>query len=128
MNLMQLGKKWSLCSIRLGYPLCHIGVPSMGGHVQVPCREAERWVRVLNQVRGIYIAEHNYLTSTGGANPTSIPTCVPETEATYDEETETLIVPQLYLDGKTYRTILNAPFNIQELEHLGELGIYHYDE
>ena len=99
-----------------------------GGIVIVPCREAERWRRVLNEVRGIIVAEHNRNILEPDNSLSSIPTCVPETESTYDEASETLIVPQLYLDGKIYRAELEAPFNIRELDHIGELEIYQYDQ
>ncbi len=98
-----------------------------GGLVHVPCREAERWVRVLNQVKGIFIAEHNAILTAASTSPISVLTCVPETESVYDEETETLTVPQLYLDGNVYRAKLTPPFNIQELEPLGQLDIYQYE-
>lgn len=98
-----------------------------GGLIVVPCREAERWVRVLNEIKGVKIAEHDFLVSAGSASPSSIPTCVPESEAIYNTESETLEVPQLYLDNKVYRVELTPPFNIQELELIDELNIYPYD-
>ncbi|MDO8273430.1 MAG: hypothetical protein Q7U82_16160 [Gammaproteobacteria bacterium] len=97
-----------------------------GGHIIVPCREAERWVRVLNEVKGVLVAEHDFLVSTASGSPTLIPTCVPQTEAIYDDESETLAIPQLHLDGEIYRIKLGPPFNIQEIEFVGELTIYQY--
>ena len=98
-----------------------------GGLAIVPCREAERWVRVLNQVKGVLIAEHDAILTVASISPSSVPTCIPKTEATFDEETETLTIPQLYLDGKVYRAELASPFNVQDLELIGVLDIYQYE-
>lgn len=99
-----------------------------GGQIHVPCREAERWVRVLNEVKGIVSAEHDLLVTGAGVSPSLVRACVPHTEAIYDDESETLVIPQVHLDGHVYQLKLGAPFNIQELESLGELSIYPYEE
>lgn len=98
-----------------------------GGQVIVPCREAERWVRVLSQVKGIISAEHDRVVSGIGDSPQNIPICVPVTEPMYDDESETVVIPQLHLDGKIYHVTLVPPFNIQVLELIGELNAYEYE-
>lgn len=97
-----------------------------GGHVIVPCGEAELWVAVLNEVKGISSAEHDYIFTIDGSSPPYIPTCAPETEATYDPESETVFIPKLHLDGLIYRAELTTPFNVQNLQLIGELNIYPY--
>ncbi len=99
-----------------------------GGHILVPCREAERWVRVLREVKGISGAEHNRVVSGLSDASPAIPVCVPETEPAYDDELEIVVIPQLHLDGSVYYVKLVPPFNIQELELLGVLSAYEYEE
>lgn len=97
-----------------------------GGRVFVPCGEAEVWVAVLNEVKGISSAEHNYIFTIDGSSPAYIPTCAPTTEASYNPESETVFIPKLHLDGLIYRAELTTPFNIQNLQLIGELNIYPY--
>lgn len=97
-----------------------------GGHVVVPCGEAELWVTVLSEVKGISSAERDYVISAGGSSPSYIRTCAPVNEAAYAPESETLFIPKLHLDGLIYQAELKAPFNVQDLQVIGELNIYPY--
>jgi|GEM_PF-2935208 len=100
-----------------------------GGIIIVPCRETNRWVNVLSQVKGVLSVNpnRNVLDPESSSQNSGVLTCIPTTEATYDEESETLSIPQLYLDGKVYRVDLTPPFNIQDLQYIGELDIYQYE-
>lgn len=94
-----------------------------GGYVSVPCGESERWVSVLSHVRGITTAEHNFTLSAGGNSPSYIPTCVPDTEAMYNSDSDVLIIPRANLDGEVYLVELLPPFNVRELQFLEKLNL-----